>query len=291
MRVLLIGANGQLGTDLRRTFEAKGVSVVPLTHADADVCDSGRIGEIVSSIRPDAVVNTAAFHKVEECEKQPERAYQINSLAVRSLAQACERAGATLVHFSTDYVFGGGKGSPYEVEDAPNPVNVYGASKVSGEHLIAFNIGKYFTIRTCGLYGLAGSSGKGGNFVENMLKRAAAGQPLRVVDDQVLTPTYTADLARTVLELMQTTTYGLYHITSGGQCSWYEFTCKMLALSGSSTEVSPVRSDDFPSPVKRPAFSVLSKNKLYGIGLERMPHWEDALDRYLQARRARAASG
>ena len=172
------------------------------------------------------------------------------------------------MHYSTDYVFGGyEKGSPYEETDLPAPVNVYGTSKVVGEHLIAAYADRYFAIRTCGLYGVAGSSGKGGNFVETMLKKAMAGDAIRVVDDQILTPTYTADLAQATRDLILTGRYGLYHVSSEGQCSWYEFTRYIFERAGLDAKLSPVKSAEFASPVRRPANSVLSKAKLRSVGV------------------------
>jgi dTDP-4-dehydrorhamnose reductase len=283
VKVLVVGANGQLGTDLRRIFQAAGDVVVPLTHAQADVCSEGAVSTVIEDAKPDVVLNTAAFHKVEECEKQPGLAFQVNGIGALNLAKACKPAGAVLVHFSTDYVFDGQKKLPYEETDLPSPLNVYGTSKVAGEHLIAAYTDRYFVIRTCGLYGLAGSSGKGGNFVENMLKKAAAGDSIRVVDDQVLTPTYTVDLAEATRSLVLSDKFGLYHVSSEGTCSWYEFTRRIFDLAGVETQLTPVKTSDFPSSVKRPSHSVLSKSKLSSIGLS-IPTWQDAVSRYLQER-------
>jgi dTDP-4-dehydrorhamnose reductase len=283
MKVLVIGANGQLGTDLVKVFQAAGDTVVPVTHAQVDVCSEDRVAEIMAEAKPHVVVSTAAFHKVEECEKKPALAFQVNGTGAMNLAIACQRSGAVLAHFSTDYVFDGKKNGAYEETDLPSPLNVYGVSKVVGEHLIAAYADRRFVIRTCGLYGLAGSSGKGGNFVETMVKKAMAGDAIRVVDDQVLTPTYTADLAEATRKLILTGNYGLYHISSEGQCSWYEFTRHILDSAGLDAKLSPVKSSEFASPVKRPANSVLSKAKLRALGVS-IPSWRDALPRYLQER-------
>jgi dTDP-4-dehydrorhamnose reductase len=283
MKLLVLGANGQLGSDLLRVFRAAGDTVIPATHADVEVCSPDRVCEILGETKADVVLNTAAFHKVEECEKNPALAFQVNATGAMNLARACQRSGAMLVHFSTDYVFDGRKRAPYEETDLPSPLNVYGASKVAGEHLISCNLERYFVIRTCGLYGVAGSSGKGGNFVENMLKKAMAGDAIRVVDDQVLTPTYTVDLAEATRRLILTQKFGLYHLTSEGQCSWYEFTRSILEKAGADAQLSPVKSADFPVTVKRPFYSVLSKAKFRALSLS-IPAWQDALSRYMQAR-------
>jgi len=283
MKVLLIGANGQLGSDLLKVFEAAGDTVVPATHALVDVCSEERVAEIMAAAKPELVVSTAAYHRVEECEKKAALAFQVNGIGAMNLALACQRSGAALVHFSTDYVFDGKKNAAYEETDLPSPLSVYGTSKVVGEHLIAAYADRYFVIRTCGLYGVAGSSGKGGNFVETMLKKAMAGDAIRVVDDQVLTPTYTADLAEATRKLILTEGYGLYHISSEGQCSWYEFAHAIFDCAGLQANLSPVHSSEFASSVKRPANSVLSKAKLHALGVS-MPSWKDALRRYLEER-------
>jgi dTDP-4-dehydrorhamnose reductase len=284
MKVVLIGSNGQLGSDLLKVFQAAGDTVVPLTHAQLDVCSEERVAEVLAESKPDVVVSTAAYHRVDECEKKAALAFQVNGTGAMNLAQACHRSGAVLVHFSTDYVFGGyDKRTPYEETDRPAPVNVYGTSKVVGELLVPAYTDRYFVLRVCGLYGIAGSSGKGGNFVETMLKKALAGDAIRVVDDQILTPTYTVDLAEAVRKLLLTEKYGLYHLSSEGQCSWYEFTRHIFDSAGIQAQLSPVKSSDFPSPVKRPAYSVLSKAKFRGLGLS-IPSWKDALPRYLQER-------
>jgi dTDP-4-dehydrorhamnose reductase len=283
MKLLLLGANGQLGCDLLRVFRAAGDSVIPATHADVEVCSLDRVSQILAETKADVLVNTTAFHKVEECETNPALAFQVNATAAMNLARVCQRSGAMLVHFSTDYVFNGHKRAPYEETDLPSPLNVYGASKVAGEHLIACNAERYFVIRTCGLYGVAGSSGKGGNFVENMLRKAIAGDAIRVVDDQVLTPTYTVDLAEATRRLILTQKFGLYHLSSEGQCSWYEFTRNILAVAGVDAQLSPVKTADFPVTVRRPSYSVLSKAKFRALSLS-IPSWQDALCRYLQER-------
>ena len=284
MKVLLIGANGQLGTDLLKVFQAAGDTVVPTTHAQLDVCSEAQIAKAMSEVEPDVILNTAAFHRVDECETNCVPAFQVNGIAVMYLAKAAKAAGASLVHYSTDYVFGGyEKGAPYDETDLPAPVNVYGTSKVVGEHLIAAYTERYFAIRTCGLYGAAGSSGKGGNFVETMLKKAMAGDAIRVVDDQILTPTYTADLAQATRNLILSGRYGLYHVSSEGQCSWYEFTRYIFERAGLDAKLSPVKSAEFASPVRRPANSVLSKAKLHSVGVS-IPTWKDALPRYLEER-------
>jgi dTDP-4-dehydrorhamnose reductase len=287
MKVLLIGANGQLGSDLNAVLARQGAEVRPVVKPELDIRAAEAVMSLVRTTGPDVVVNTAAFHQVDQCESQPSVAFDVNAVGARNLAVACAKYGAALVHFSTDYVFDGCKESPYIETDLPAPVSAYGVSKVASEQMVAYATHRYFLIRTCGLYGMAGASGKGGNFVENMLKKARLDEPIRVVDDQVLTPTYTMDLAEKVSQLIHTEVYGLYHLSSSGQCSWFEFAAKIFELACVRARLSPCKTSDFPSPVRRPAFSVLSKAKFNSLGLGPMPDWSDALGRYLEARRGR----
>jgi dTDP-4-dehydrorhamnose reductase len=289
MKVAIIGANGQLGVDLCRVLAGQKIPVLPLTHRDIDVSDAGQVDQVLESIGPDVVISTAAFHKVEECETQPAQSFAVNAVGPRNLALACRRKNAVLVHFSTDYVFDGTQRRPYTESDLPHPLNVYGVSKLAGEHMLGLSWHRHFTIRTCGLYGVAGSAGKGGNFVETMLKKAAEGAPLRVVNDQVLTPTFTGDLAEAVSQLIRAEAYGLYHVSAEGECSWYEFARKIFELEKLTVDLKPVSTSEFSSPVQRPAYSVLSKKKLNMLGLA-MPPWEQGLGRYLAARALRTAN-
>jgi dTDP-4-dehydrorhamnose reductase len=292
MKVAVIGANGQLGSDLCRVLAARQMEVAPLLRRDVDVSDATQVNDALDHARPNVVISTAAFHKVDQCEVEPERSFAVNAIGPMNLARACERRGALLVHFSTDYVFDGKQRRPYVETDPPAPLSVYGVSKVAGEFLVPHYCSRYFVIRTCGLYGLAGSAGKGGNFAETMLKRAAERAPIRVVNDQVLTPTFTGDLAEVVARMIsleiagRADVSGLYHASNEGQCSWYEFARKIFEMEQLAVDLKPVSTAEFYSPVQRPAYSVLSKQKLNRLGLT-MPPWEEGLARYLAARRAR----
>jgi dTDP-4-dehydrorhamnose reductase len=286
-RILLIGANGQLGSDLRGILIQEGHQVISRVHAELDICDAAAVNAQLHQLEPEIVISTAAFHRVEDCETtKPDLAFAVNAIGVRNLAIGCASMGGVLVHFSTDYVFSGHNAiRPYVETDAPEPLSVYGTSKLAGELLIPTVLDRYFIVRTCGLYGIAGSSGKGGNFVETMLRKAAQGQPIRIVHDQILTPTSTFDLASAVSQLIRSQAYGLYHVTNEGQCSWYDFAVRIFELEGVSANISAVTTDEFPSPAKRPAYSVLSKEKLLSVTQTPMPHWSDALAHYLRTRR------
>jgi len=284
MKVAIIGANGQLGSDLVKALASE--EVIPLTHDDIEVADQASVHRVLTRHQPQVVINTAAFHNVVACEEQPERAFAVNAIGAWNVARACGPLGASLVHISTDYVFDGQKGNPYTEDDLPRPLNVYGVSKLAGEHLIRYSLKQHFIIRTSGLYGTHPCRAKGGeNFVELMLRLARERDEVRVVNDEVLTPTYTWDLARQIALLIHTQHYGLYHVTSGGQCSWYEFARAIFELTGTRVNLQPTTAEEFPRPVKRPAYSVLENRALRELGLDRMRPWQEALAAYLETRR------
>jgi dTDP-4-dehydrorhamnose reductase len=284
MRIALIGANGQLGADLVRALAT--MDVMPLTHREVDVCDQ-TCTDRLRHIQPDVVINTAAFHRVDDAEIDATEAFRVNAAAAHRLARWCAHNASVLVHISTDYVFGGDRGrtKPLTESDAPAPVNAYGCSKLAGELAVRATGCRHFIIRTSGLYGWAGSSGKGGNFVETMLRLAGQGKPIRVVNDQRLTPTFTADLATKIAELLTTERFGLYHITNSGDCTWYEFAAEIFRLSGLQPDFGATTTASFGAPAPRPAYSVLAHQALLAAGLADMPHWADALRRYLTGRR------
>lgn len=284
MRIAILAANGQLGTDLQPALAAH--EVVPLRHADLDVCDAERAGRILRELRPDVVINNSAFHKVDVCEDEPAPSFAVNATGVYNLARLGAEIGFTLVHFSTDYVFDGRAGRPYREDDLPNPLSVYGVSKLAGEALARNFCPRHYVIRTTGLYGLAGASGKGGNFVETMIRLGKAG-PVRVVNDQVMTPTSTADLARAIAELLEreaNVPYGIYHVTSAGQCSWFEFARAIFDLCGMTVDLSPITSAQSGAKARRPAFSVLDHSKWIAAGLAELRPWREALVDYLVAK-------
>jgi len=284
MRIVIIGANGQLGTDLQPAL--RGHDLVPLRHADLDVCDAARLGEVLREVRPAVVINNSAFHKVDLCEDEPGSSFAVNATGAYNLARLGAEVGFTLIHFSTDYVFDGRGKRPCREEDLPNPLSVYGTSKLAGEMLVRNFCPRHYVIRTTGLYGLAGASGKGGNFVETMIRLGKAG-PVRVVNDQVMTPTSTADLARAIAELIQreaSVPYGLYHVTSAGQCSWFEFARTIFELCVMNVDLSPITSAQSGSKARRPAYSVLDHGKWIAAGLPELRHWREALADYLMAK-------
>jgi dTDP-4-dehydrorhamnose reductase len=279
MRAVIIGANGQLGAELAEVLS--DWDVVGLTHGELDIRDPARVREALSRVKPDTVINTAAFNRVDDCEDDPDNAFSVNAHGARNLARVSADLHCTLMHISTDYVFGGEKTAPYTEDDLPNPLSVYGGSKLAGEYFVRNICPAHFVVRTSGLYGVAGSRGKGGNFVETMIRMAGEGRRLRVVDDQVLTPTYTRDLAEKLKAVAQTQAYGLYHITNRGQCSWYEFAARIFFLLGLKPDFSPTTTKAFGAKARRPAYSVLAPVKLKQLGVGDLPAWDDALERYL----------
>ena len=280
MKILIIGANGQLGTDLVTILRHH--QVIALIHKEIEVCDHQGTRKILEGHKPEVVINTSAYHRVDLCEDHIEEAFKVNTYAVRNLAEICRDLGNVLVHLSTDYVFGGEKKSPYREEDLPNPLNVYGVSKLAGEYFVGQICQMYFIIRTSGLYGVAGASGKGGNFVELMIRLAQEGKPLKVVKDQILTPTYTKELAKKIAQLIETGEYGLYHVTNNGQCSWYEFTRVIFELVGLDPDLSATTSEEFGAKANRPHYSVLENANLRKLGLDDLSNWREALEQYLK---------
>ncbi len=284
MKYALIGSAGQLGRDLAPRLPG---DVMSLTRADIDLSRPDTLRPALEPLRPDVVINCAAYNFVDKAETEPEAAFAVNAWGVRILAQACRDLDCTLVHFSTDYVFGldDARRAPWTEDDAPGPLGVYGLSKLAGEYLVRATCPKHYVIRTCGLYGVWGSGGKGGNFVETMLRVAGQGKPLRVVSDQVLTPSYTVDVATATAALIGTGRYGLYHLVNTGECSWYEFARTIFELADVQADLSTITTAERKDPARRPAYSVLSTEKVRKAGVPGIRNWREALTAYLEERR------
>lgn len=288
MRVAVLGAGGQLGRDLCPRLSG---DVVPLTRSDIDLDRPDTFAAFFSARRPDVFLNCAAYNLVDRAEVEPDAAFRVNAWGVRELARACRAANARLVHVSTDYVFGldSTRTTPFREDDAPGPVSVYGLSKLAGEYLVRSICPRHLVVRTCGLYGVWGTGGKGGNFVETMLRFAGQGKPLRVVSDQRCTPTYTADLADAIAQLIAREAEGLYHVTNGGDMSWYEFAAEIFRQTGTKADLTPITTAERNDPAKRPLYSVLALEKLVASGVPRPRPWQDALAAYLHERQTRSA--
>jgi dTDP-4-dehydrorhamnose reductase len=282
MKVAVLGANGQLGSDVVVAFRRAGDEVVPLDHDDVEVSDESSVTSAISSASADLVVNTTAMHNVEKCEADPARAFAVNALGTKFLARACEARGSAFVQVSTDYVFGGEKQTPYVETDLPQPVNTYGISKLAGEHYALCENRKAFVVRTSALYGSHPCRAKGGdNFVRLMIRLGRERGKVRVVDDEFVSPTYTVDLANQIVRLANSGEFGLFHATSAGQCTWHEFATAIFRQAEMDVVTEVATAADFPAKVRRPAYSVLDNRALRDRGLDVMPAWQDALTRYI----------
>ncbi|MBM3702322.1 MAG: dTDP-4-dehydrorhamnose reductase [Actinobacteria bacterium] len=286
VKIALIGADGQLGADINSYFKEKGIKIIGLVGLkDIDVCDYRMSDDILKRINPDLVINTAAFHDVDLCEDEALSAFKVNVIGVKNLAIICREINIPLMHFSTDYIFDGKKKKPYTEYDCARPISLYGISKLAGEQVIQYMLEKYYIIRLSGLYGYTGCVGKGNiNFVELMIKLAKKEEAIKVVNDQVLTPTSTRDVAEKLYELIQTGNYGIYHMTNTGSCSWYEFACKIFKLMKLSTGVLPITTEEFGAKARRPKYSVLDNVNLRNIGLKDLRNWKEALKDYIESR-------
>ncbi|MBC5825930.1 MAG: dTDP-4-dehydrorhamnose reductase [Candidatus Eremiobacteraeota bacterium] len=283
MKIALIGANGQVGSDILTAARGSDIEVVSLTHDRCDVRDRRSLDGAFGALGPhDVVVNTAAYHRVDECETHPEESFAVNACGAFNAAAAAKERRAAIVNFSTDYVFSGSKGEPYVESDHPDPINVYGASKLAGEMLVRIANEKHYIVRVASVFGIAGSSGKGGNFVETIMAKAKSGQQAHVVDDMVMSPSYSADVAGLLLALLERQApYGTYHLANGGQCSWHEYAAAIYRMSGHSTEVERTSSLARPAPARRPPNSALTSENLARVGLYARP-WREGLEDYLK---------
>ncbi len=290
-KLLLIGSNGMLAQQIASIMPAK-YTPTAVDLPEFDLTDRAQVLSVVYALQPEIIINCAAYTKVDGCEAEPELAIRVNGAAVGYLAEAAKKVDAVLVHISTDYVFDGEKKTPYVEEDQTNPQSVYGHSKLLGEQaILSSGLRKYFIVRTSWLYGPGGN-----NFVETVLRLAAERQELRIVDDQVGTPTYTGDLADAIFNLVDAdpshhpSPYGLYHFANAGQCSWYDFAIEIIsrykARGGQvkAARVKPIKTIDYPLPAKRPAYSVFDKEKYLAATGANLPDWQKGLDRYLNLR-------
>lgn len=279
MRIAILGAHGQLGGELRHRL---GDACVPYARHDVDITAPAQIESVLTQRLPDAVVNCAAYNAVDLAESEPDAAFRINALGPRALAEFCERHRLPLVHVSTDYVFGldSQRTMPYRETDLPGPQSVYAAAKLAGEEFVRAGCSRHFILRTCGLYGRRGQSGKR-NFVETMLKLGREQPELRIVCDQRCTPTSTDDLAEAIVALLPTTAYGTYHATNAGDCSWSEFAAEIFRLANLSPKIIPITTAEYGAKARRPGYSVLNNEKLAAVLGHPLPPWRDALKEYL----------
>jgi dTDP-4-dehydrorhamnose reductase len=277
---MIAGADGQLGRALQVLLASSVVSAAD--RAALDVTDAEAVRRAVRDCQPELVVNAAAYNDVDGAERTPEPAFAVNAQGPAHLAQACEQAGITLVHVSSDYVFDGSQRRPYVEEDEPRPLGVYGASKLAGERAVLDSRAAALVLRTSGVFGARGSRVKGGSFVERILAQARAGAPLRVVSDQVFSPTYAADLAAALLALVQRGARGLVHVTNSGACSWHALAEAALRCEGIDAPVAALTAEELARPARRPPYSVLSNARYQSLGLPPLRPWQDALAAFLR---------
>ena len=284
MRIVIVGSNGQVGSDLVRVLRDNDVDFVALSRNDVDITERATLVDKLGKHNPDVIINCSVYHPVDDCETDPDRSFAVNAIAVRDLALAAKDLHTSLVHLSSDFVFDGEQGRPYCEEDTVRPLSVFGVSKVAGEQLLRAVLPNHFIIRTSGLYGLTGSRVKRGNFVETMLRLGKQNGEVRVVNDLRMAQTSTQNLAKQVLALIHTKNYGTYHASDHGDYSWYEFAKRIFDYSGMSVAVTPVSWRDVPSVAPRPKYSVLENRGLKKLGLDQMQSIDTALQAYLKAR-------
>jgi dTDP-4-dehydrorhamnose reductase len=282
-RPLILGARGQLGTDLG--IELADRNPVMPDRRQVDLEDPSSLAAMLARWRPSIVINAAAYTNVDHCELHPDRALAINALAVERIARLCALAGTPFAHVSTDYVFAGSATEPYDESDEAAPINVYGISKLGGELLLKVHGARWFIFRTSGLYGTAGASNKGYTFIDRILGQAQRGEAVRVVDDITFSPSYTVHVAQAMRAIIESGRFGLYHVTNTGTCTWHEFAREAFAQAGLTPELHAIKSADFPSAVARPPYSVLGHGEIARARLRDLPSWQDGLRDYLAARR------
>lgn len=280
MRVVIIGSNGQLGSHLIEVFQ--DLKPVGLTHEHIEILETGDIDAMMSAYKPDWVISTASYHRVDEIELQPDRALMVNGVGTLNLARACYEHNVGLVFYSTDYVFGGEKSDPYIETDETHPVNVYGISKLTGEYFISRYAGRFMVIRVSGLFGGAGSRMKGGNFVTMILEKAQRRETIKVVNDQIFCPSPCDEIADRTRKLIENGISGIFHLAGEGQASWFEFAKEIIECAGVSADIYPVTSDEWNAPARRPRYSALANTRAVALGVPRLSNWRDALGRYIK---------
>lgn len=282
MKIAITGANGQLGSDVMEVLHQQNYQTVALNHQEIEITDLDAVKHTLGQVKPDILINCAAYSNVENCEHKFSKAFYGNAIGPKNLAEAAKDQGIYLVHISTDYVFDGSKQEPYIETDLPKPLNVYGNSKLSGEYFVQ-SIAEYgLVMRTSGIYGKNPCRTKGGNnFVNTMLKFGREKEEVRVVDYEILTPTATKEIAYQIVQLVENPVYGLCHATAEGQCTWYEFTKAIYHILNWDVNLNIAAPGEFPTRVNRPTYSVLENKVLKDQGINTFRHWKDGLKDYL----------
>ena len=281
-RALVTGGGGQLASDLNEQLSGRGAQVRSLSRGELDITDDDAVARAFEHVEPQVVFNCAAFHNLDVCEQEEDRSFEVNARAVKRLGRRCAEAGAKLVHLSTNYVFDGRAAEPYREDDTPNPRSIYAISKLAGEYCALSYEPNALVVRGAGLYGLHGSASKGGNFVTRMVGRARDQGELRMVADQRLSPTFTADLAASLIEAVDAEARGVLHLTAAGECSWHEFTEAIMSIAGIDVPIEAVATTVPPGGVDRPLNGVLARPAADAAGLSPLRDWRAALEDYVQ---------
>ena len=277
MRVFVTGVKGQLGYDVMNELEKQGLEGIGVDIDEMDITDADQVNKVIKEAAPDAVIHCAAYTAVYAAEDNEEICRKVNAQGTENIAKVCEELDIKMMYISTDYVFNGQGERPWEPDDEREPLNVYGQTKYEGELAIEEHVKKFFTVRIAWVFGVNGK-----NFIKTMLNLGKTHDHLTVVNDQTGSPTYTYDLARLLVDMIQTDKYGRYHATNEGLCTWYEFACEIFKQAGMDVSVAPVSSDEYPAKAKRPSNSRMDKSKLTANGFQPLPTWQDALSRYLK---------
>lgn len=277
MKVIVTGVSGQLGYDVVKELTRTGHQAIGADRNQLDITDEASVSSFIDHNKPDAIIHCAAYTNVDGAETDREGAYQVNALGAKYLAQSAASIGAKMVYVSTDYVFNGSATEPYEVDHPTNPLGVYGETKLEGEKFVQEILDKHFIVRTAWVFGINGN-----NFVKTMLKLGSERDEIGVVHDQIGSPTYTVDLAKFLVELIETNKYGIYHAANEGVCSWFEFAKEIFKQSNMEVKVNPLTSEQFPRPAARPKYSVMSKKKITEEGFTSLRDWKEALQEYLK---------
>jgi dTDP-4-dehydrorhamnose reductase len=274
MKVLVTGANGQLGFDVIKRLDSEGIDYLGTDRETLDITNKEQVKRVISDYNPDVVIHCAAYTAVDKAEDEKELCYSVNVLGTKYVAEACKDINAKMVYISTDYVFDGEGDKPFEVTDTPNPINYYGKTKYEGELEVQKSLDKYFVVRISWVFG-----SNGNNFVKTMLRLGKERDEISVVADQIGSPTYTPDVAKLLVEMVKTDKYGVYHATNEGYCSWYEFACEIFKQAGVDVNVNPIKTEDYPTRAKRPKNSRLYKTK---SNFELLPNWQSSLKRFIE---------
>lgn len=278
MKILVTGANGQLGFDVVKELKKRNIECLGVDRDSFDITNETQTADFIERYNPDAVIHCAAYTAVDKAEDENETCYEINVTGTENIAEACFNIGAKLVYISTDYIFDGEGTEPFEIDSPVAPINYYGETKLKGEEAVKVYSEKFFIVRISWVFGINGN-----NFVKTMLRLGETMSEINVVSDQIGSPTYTADLAVFLCDLVMTDKYGVYHATNEGICSWAEFAEKIFEYAELPVKVNHITSLEYPSKAKRPHNSRLSKTSIDEGGFKRLPHWEDALKRYIKS--------